>query len=196
MRDLNTCKAEVLRRSEQRIQDCKRKRKRILAWCIPLCMIGSVCSVTVFPSLLSVGSDGVTGTNSAAPESEQELGGVTDSYTRVEIQSGADLLQSYEYATDKATVATLYATVQSFFESTNDADSGDGDKRKPTNTITNTIPSESIPQSNGYTLTFIADNGSRRVYALHNTTLKDKSTGKTVRLSDTQVEDLIKMISR
>ncbi len=196
MRDLNTCKAEVLRRSEQRIQDRKRKRKRILAWCIPLCVIGSICSVTVFPSLLPVGSDGVTGTNSATPESEPDLGGVTDSYTRVEIQSGADLLQSYEYATDKAAVATLYATVQSFFEVADGADAGNGNKSEPSSAITNLFPPESAPQSDEYTLTFITDKGARRVYTLHNTTLKDKSTGKTVRLSDAQAEDFIKMISR
>jgi len=47
MRELNECKAEVFRRSEQRIKE-RRKRRRILALCMPLCVIIAVLSVTVF----------------------------------------------------------------------------------------------------------------------------------------------------
>lgn len=39
MRDLEDCKAEVFRRSEERIKERKRKRNRVLACCIPLCLL-------------------------------------------------------------------------------------------------------------------------------------------------------------
>ena len=57
MREINECTAEVFRRSENRIKERKRKRNRILAMCIPLCLIITIFSVTMLPGMLSVGMD-------------------------------------------------------------------------------------------------------------------------------------------
>ena len=39
MRNLEDCKTEVFRRSEERIKERKKKRNRVLACCIPLCLL-------------------------------------------------------------------------------------------------------------------------------------------------------------
>lgn len=61
MRELNECKAEVFRRSDNRIKERRRKFNRVLALCIPLCLILTIFSVTMLPGMLPVGKD-------AAPE--------------------------------------------------------------------------------------------------------------------------------
>ena len=63
MRNFEERKAEVFRRSENRIKERKRNRNRILALCVPLCLILTVMSVTMLPSMLSIGDK-----NSAADE--------------------------------------------------------------------------------------------------------------------------------
>ena len=57
MREINECMAEVFRRSENRIKERKRKRNRILAMCIPLCLIITIFSVTMLSGILPRGMD-------------------------------------------------------------------------------------------------------------------------------------------
>ena len=57
MRELNECKAEVFRRSENRIKERKKNRNRILALCIPLCLILTVMSITILPAMLPIGNN-------------------------------------------------------------------------------------------------------------------------------------------
>ncbi len=52
MRELNECTAEVFRRSEKRIKERKRNRNRILALCIPFCLIVTVWSVMIRPAMM------------------------------------------------------------------------------------------------------------------------------------------------
>ncbi|MDE6413378.1 MAG: hypothetical protein K2K42_05795, partial [Eubacterium sp.] len=49
MRELNACTAEVFRRSEKRIKERRRMRRRALALCIPLCLIVTIWSVSILP---------------------------------------------------------------------------------------------------------------------------------------------------
>lgn len=57
MRELNECTAEVFRRSEKRIKKRRRTRKRVLAVCIPLCLIFTLSSVVILPAMMPVGID-------------------------------------------------------------------------------------------------------------------------------------------
>ena len=57
MREINEITAEVFRRSENRIKERRRNRNRILAMCIPLCLIITIFSVTMLPGMLPVGMD-------------------------------------------------------------------------------------------------------------------------------------------
>lgn len=64
MRELNECKAEIFWRSQVRINARRKKRNLILAWCVPLCLLIALWSVTSLPA----GSNG-------APSAEQHYGG-------------------------------------------------------------------------------------------------------------------------
>ena len=71
MRELNECKAEVFRRSDNRIKERRRNRNRILAMCIPLCLIITIFSVAMIPGMLPVGKD-------SAPEAGNQSGDFGD----------------------------------------------------------------------------------------------------------------------
>ena len=70
MRELNECKAEVFRRSDNRIKERRRNRNRILAMCIPLCLVLTIFSVMMLPGMLPAGMD-------KAPEADDLLGNAT-----------------------------------------------------------------------------------------------------------------------
>ena len=57
MRELNECKAEVFRRSDNRIKERRRKFNRVLALCVPLCLILTIFSVTILPAMMPAGKD-------------------------------------------------------------------------------------------------------------------------------------------
>ena len=63
MRELNECKAEVFRRSDKRIKERRRKFNRVLALCVPLCLILTFFSVTILPSMMPKApeADGLSG---------------------------------------------------------------------------------------------------------------------------------------
>ena len=61
MRNFEERKAEVFRRSENRIKERKRNRNRILAMCVPLCLILTMFSVTILPAMLPAGMDNAPG---------------------------------------------------------------------------------------------------------------------------------------
>ena len=74
MRNLEDCKAEIFRRSEERIKERKRARKRVLACCIPLCLLLVAGGLYLRPLLEPV--DHMGGTNAGpTPVPERELGG-------------------------------------------------------------------------------------------------------------------------
>ena len=57
MRELNECKAEVFRRSDNRIKERRRKFNRVLALCVPLCLILTIFSITILPAMMPAGKD-------------------------------------------------------------------------------------------------------------------------------------------
>lgn len=63
MRELNKCRAEVFRRSEKRIK-ARKRRRQMLALCVPLCLLIAVWSVTSVPPSNGGDYDGVIGTTS------------------------------------------------------------------------------------------------------------------------------------
>ncbi len=52
MRSFEERKAEVFRRSENRIKERKRNRNRILAMCIPICLVITVWSIMILPTMM------------------------------------------------------------------------------------------------------------------------------------------------
>lgn len=74
MRELKECKAEVFRRSEERIKQRKKARRRVLTWCIPFFLI-AVGAVSFLPTLMSAGYDK---NGNEAPLRNESIGALED----------------------------------------------------------------------------------------------------------------------
>ena len=188
MRNFEERKAEVFRRSENRIKERKRNRNRILAMCIPLCLVITVLSVTMLPSLLPMNNKNMA--NDGTPEA---VGGLTGNSAEIVsvLVSGAGLTpETNILVEDTNKVAQIYYTVQSSFVS-----SGGGNKESAKEEAEDDALTEENKDysqsgttnfSSGYKLTFIADNGTQSTYTLNGYVLTDNNTNKSVTLTDTQ----------
>lgn len=185
MREINECTAEVFRRSEMRIKERRKKRNRILALCIPLCLIFTVCSVMILPSMR---------TKYDTSEMVGESGGSGSpfcSYTAVEIQNIGLPPEHCEKVTDKAAVTNLFNSIHSLFADVTGAVPNDSENFEANEGEANFGQPEASSQSKGYTIIFTTDDGSQAVYNLNENTLLNVNTNETAVLSDAQVEELL-----
>lgn len=101
MRELNECKAEILRRSEKRIKDRKRKLSRVLAACVPMCLVFVLCAAFVLPSAVSgdsdnlKGADGTLGTLTAGGEVQGAIVNTTHDYS---VNSGLGSYENFSFS--------------------------------------------------------------------------------------------------
>ena len=185
MRELNECKAEVFRRSENRIQERKKIRNRVLAWCIPLCLIGTIWSVTILPAMPSQERK-----NEAAPEqdavNEKSDASIFCSYVKVEVQNASAFPTFYREETDTVKVSQIYAAIfpnvcNTPEELSPTQDGGETDvEEAPVYDI--------LPR---YIITFSTEEGTQTVYYLQGNVLTEKESGATAVLNDSVMEELM-----
>ncbi len=219
MRNLEDCKAEVFRRSEERIKERKRTRNRVLVCCIPLCLLLVVGGLCIRPLLEPV--DEVARTNGGpTPVPGRELGGLAGStvnYTSVELMVRKGEKEVLRNVTDSDAVEALYlAVTESFrvpvasspetevnvYESTED---GVGDKTSGTvkENFLNTagqdrdsiidelkVKYELVDKPADYKLVFQTEGGAEFIYCLCGNVLYDDKNACSVVLTDTQLEVL------
>jgi len=204
MRNFEERKAEVFRRSENRIKERKRNRNRIIALCIPICLCIAILSVIYLPDMMTL-SD-----KSNTAEDMYMAGGEEDSsrfsYTSFEITS----TKTANSDTDKQNIENIYNIIQSAFTVNDYSD----DVEQETTTDKSEFPQEQKPStqkgegalkgednystglvgffSKGvtYTLTFTADNGQKIVYTLCDDILTNETTNESVTVTEDQLKDL------
>ena len=200
MRELDECTAEVFRRGEQRIRERRRKRIRILAVCIPICLIIAVWPAMNRPEMAQAGLTG-----DSAQAAEEMSGSAPESaacpYAAVEIQSAGGITpERYGEVTDRLAVAEMFEAVSSLFADASENLPSGGDFSAeifpteifPTEeTDTNQAQSESAGTWNGYRITFTAEDGSQAVYHLGENTLVNVSKHEKVFLNDAQTAGLL-----
>ena len=209
MRELDECTAEVFRRGAERIKARKRKRNRVLAVCIPVCLIAAAWSAINLPGMTlaeGTGQDRFTGESAGnAPES------VTCPYTAAEVQTAGGIVpEHYEEVTDRLAVAELYGAVNSLFADAagNDRDAS-GNLPASEDSSAEIFPQENPPADasngeqaqlesagtwKGCTITFTAGDGSRAVYCLSGNTLVNAETKEAIILSDSQTAGLMDVL--
>ena len=175
MRNFEEIKAEVFRRSENRIKERKRNSLRALIVCVPLCLM-----LTFLPSIL--------------PESDKNLStGGTDVngdvklYVEVEaLGASVDLQSSAFYDTSKD-VTQFYYLIDSAFVSQDEMDI------KPGAQEDNLSNKESAPLrefshslSSYYKITFKTDKDTQAVYILNGYTLTNDISKQKITLSEEQ----------
>ena len=194
MRELNECTAEVFRRSKKRIRERRRKRNRVLALCVPICLIVAVWSAIIFPGMIPAAETGDQAQAAGELRGDAEVS-IVCPYTAVEIQdAGMFPEEHHNRMTDTAAVAEMFRAIHSLF--------GDGDvydrmeseifPAAEDNVNRDLTDSASIPTD--YTITFTAEDRSQAVYHLSENTLLNVSTNETVFLSDAQVFGLLAVL--
>ena len=202
MRDLNECRDEIFKRGEERIKARRKKVRRTLMCCVPLCLTAAVLCA-LLPVFLSVGSptkngsDGFT-EDGAEPEvgaDYTELYGASQStsdglYTEAEIRivDGDDLY--VQKITDKETVTEILEIIVSAYI--------DRDPESDVTDSPSAYESEGIPaQPDAISIssvTFKAENGSKITYRTVGYTLINES-GQQAVLSDAELERLQEIVT-
>lgn len=216
MRKLEDCKAEVFRRSEERIKERKRNRNRALACCIPLCLLLVAGVRYIGPLLVPV--DEVARTNGGpTPVPGRELGGLAGStvnYTSVELMVRKGEKEVHRNVTNEEAVEALYlAVTESFrvpvagtpenevnvYESTED-DAGDKTSGTVKENFQNTagqdrdsiidelkVKYELVDKPADYKLVFQTEGGAEFVYRLCGNVLYDDKNACSVTLTEIQL---------
>lgn len=190
MREINECTAEVFRRSEKRIKERKRNRNRILAFCIPLCLIVTVFSVMILPAMMPA-----MNTKNAAAEIGDTAGSPAYAYNAVEIHDNSMLPEHYEKVTDKVAVTRIFNVIYSLFVNVDEA-AQNGGANSDTNRFNadNASPTEvanNASKMKDYTVIFTTEDGAQTVYTLSGNTLLNVNTNESIVLSDAQVARLM-----
>lgn len=195
MREINECTAEVFRRSEKRIKERKRNRNRILAFCIPLCLIVTVWSIMILPAMMPASKS-----DNNAGEGMDIMGSVdgTDaSFVRVEIMSIGTATQSTIQKDDATEVAQIYSTLQSSF-----VNSGGGNKESVNEEAEDDALTENKDYSqsgttnlsSGFRIIFTTDNGAQTIYSLSGDKLINEKTKQETSLTEDQRSNLMNML--
>ena len=186
MRNLEDCKAEIFRRSEERIKERKRNRNRVLVCCVPLCLLlvaGGLYLRPLFEPVDELG--GIHAVDTAILD--RELGGLVDgfagstvSYTSVEIWGKAGDAEASREVTDVKTVGELSNLIAAFFD-------------VPTLKMEVVFGGMNGKESFGsadYVLAFKNASGEENIFRLRDNYLCKEENGDIVYLSDAQLAAL------
>lgn len=214
MRNLEDCKAEVFRRSEERIKERKRKRNRVLACCIPLCLLLVAGGMYIRPLLEPVDESMKWGDTSKI--SDWKLGGLDGTsfgcvakYSSVMITEGTGSAAVSGTVTVEENVEELCGFMAMYFDmsgTTVKEEMADGtDGTSTGNPLFGIADGDTIrdelkdkygleePPAD-YTLVFRKATGEEAVFRLHENHLYNEENGCVVKLSDAMTEDLRKII--
>ncbi len=195
MREINECTAEVFRRSEKRIKERKRNRNRILAFCIPLCLIVTVWSIMILPAMMPASKS-----DNNAGEGMDIMGSVdgTDaSFVRVEIMSIGTATQSTIQKDDATEVAQIYSTLQSSFVNSGGGNKESVDEEAEDDALTENkdySQSGTTNLSSGFRIIFTTDNGAQTIYSLSGDKLINEKTKQETILTEDQRSNLMNML--
>lgn len=183
MREIDECTAEVFRRSEKRIKKRRKNRNRILALCMPFCLIVTVWSARILPAMVSSKDkkDGV--------DIMYSVEGSGAAYVQVEVKGTGNAMQSNILKKDTDEVEHIYSTMQSVFvnagkEGDNAADDGNEEEIKDLTETENTVGS-------GYKAIFTAENGVKTVFFVTKDKLINESANQKVTLTEAQYAEII-----
>lgn len=188
MRELYECRAEVFRRSENRIKERRKKRSRMLAVCIPLVFCIAAYSVFILPAMLPASKTENFADNNAVSGKYGSI--FACSYTEVVISCADD--SDSRRITDAAEVARILSAIQGLCD-----DLGSSGSVLPGVNPGEIPVVESIYQSmgltpglNGFVVTFRTEDGYENVYVLDGNELLNMNEKTRILLTDLQTAAL------
>ena len=195
MREINECTAEVFRRSEKRIKERKRNRNRILAFCVPLCLIVTVWSIMILPAMMPANKS-----NNSAGEGMDIMGGVDGAdaaFVRVEIMSIGTATQSTIQKDDATEVAQIYSTMQSSFVNSSGGNKESVNEEAEDDALTENkdfSQSGTTNLSSGFRIIFTTENGAQTIYSLSGDKLINETMKQETILTEDQRSNLLNML--
>ena len=191
MRNFEERKAEIFRRSENRIKERKENRMHMLGVCIPLCLALTVSAIAILPDMLPVGPDQVSGENAAMLDYAGET-----MVSKVQIEAiypdaSKENLTDESYILFEGT-GQMYYSMESVFEKGrgNENDKlSDGQLDASTGELI--LGGKHLP---GYRITFIFRDGSVEIYILEGYTLTNNTTDKSITITENQRNELLERL--
>ena len=191
MRNFDERKAEIFRRSEQRIKERKQNRRRILTVCVPLCLALTVGSAAILPEMLPVGPDNASGENALMPEYS---GAATVSKVQIDVidpDASKDELTDESYILFEGTGQMYYSMESAFEKGRGEENDKPGDSQLDISTEELILGGKHLP---GYRITFVFWDGSEEVYTLEGYTLTNNTSAKSITLTETQRNEILEKL--
>lgn len=189
MRNLEDCKAEVFRRSKERIKERKRKRSLVLACCIPVCLFLVAGGFYIRPLFEPVDECSKTGGTNEIPD--REVGGFDYTllsknikYTSVEITDRTGDTEVVRNVTDEVLVGNLCSFMMNMDMSELADGMADG---KESDTIKDEIAvRDDLEEKADYEFVFRSATGETGTFRLYENKLYNKGNNSIVILSEAQ----------
>lgn len=180
MRTLDQCKAEVFRRSEERIRKRKIARRYLLAACIPVVLCVGMWSVMILPAMMPASMADMAAAENMAV-SDYEAQSIHTSAMQVVIESKASC-DAQDTSSD-ISADVLYNTITRMHTT--------GQIEKSENASSPQIKDQYDPD---YTITFTAPDGSQTVFTLSGSTLTNATQNDARILDPESLERLKQML--
>lgn len=184
----------MFRRGEQRIKERRRKRSRVLALCIPVCLIAAVWSIMTLPNMTLEGQL-IDKAHAAGEMVDSAPECLACPYTALEIQDdGLFPAELDGTVTDPVDVAEIFSAVDSLFAETGSNGQGAIDNLPAAEDNGNRDPVDAANEAKGYTIIFTAEDGSQAVYRLSGNIFVNVSTDETIFLGNSQLAGLLAVL--
>ena len=202
MKNFEERKAEIFRRSENRIKKRKRNRNRILALLIPLCLIVTVWWVTRLPSMLSFGTKKSQNEDivNIYNETEEETGAVNSgsrhSFVSVDVRGTGANAEHHSEFTDTSDVDDVFDRIYNIlipYEPHRDIVGDFDDKSTGVmrgNSSEQNKTSLNNTKSSSYIITMTTASGYKRIFKLTDNKLYDSQPGIEINLNNEQINAL------
>lgn len=180
MKQIDSYKEEIFRRSKIKLQQ-RQKRRRMLTLCIPFALCLAICSAAaILPAFSHKNSE-------SAPEAyyDGSNGSYICSYETVTVRDLAKSGQTVAAITDKVAVTKAYCAIFAFDETT-DTGSSEDNKHSPVGGA----DSDFRGYSDGYLITFCTAEGAESHCILRGNALYFAAKEQSVALTETQVSQI------
>lgn len=176
MRDLSEYKAEIFRRSEEKIKERKKLRNRALTFCVPLCLVFAALAFAKLPDI------------SASDISNESVSGDVSYSLPVIDNLMEELPNTFGYNVEEE--PEIWDLIQSAFEADVQKEDTADDHRYVSTSGTVAQDSVSFFSDTEYEIIFVNKDKEVFIYTLKGNVLTDVTTKEKVKLSSEQVFEL------
>lgn len=189
MRDFEQRKAEIFRRSEDRLTQRKRRRRMIIS-CVPIMICIAFLSVFKLPDI-------ELETGKSAPDAYNQTVS-TEKYISVRIQGKGENSGYTKVIEDQEIIEKIVNSIAGAESEKNSTESSEPDENKlagtPQDAVAGASPSRKEEDS-GYTITISASDGSERIYTLSEDILTDEKNTR-IFLTDEQFSEIVSLLTK